>query len=202
MGEGVLQAQALEAVAGTRLEPFLRGFLECGFLFEVDAFLAEHAAAFAHTCPDGSHPLAWSDLHKQYVALFEVQLDIILEYNEDRSLERGEFVAYCAQLAAAAVAQRAESSSPSSSSAEASGAAGAPLPLSGGASAAQFERFLQALTASEEYERFVEVMVAAAAERGFFKPSTAPHLVTATPPLPLGCAPGHGTSSRGGGYIG
>merc|ERR1712232_1046041 len=109
---------------------------------DVELFVLKHAPSFAVACPDGSHPHAWNDLHREYKALFDAQLDTILEYHMDRCVERNEFLAFCAQLAALTkcLEEKAE------------------VPGTGGVRVADFDRFMEALTASEVYETFLGVM--------------------------------------------
>mmetsp|Transcript_14216 Transcript_14216/g.28150 ORF Transcript_14216/g.28150 Transcript_14216/m.28150 type:complete len:209 (-) Transcript_14216:104-730(-) len=142
MSDVAPQSSSIPCFAGTRLEPFLQGFQECGFRFDVDKFVTQHAPAFAETCPDGSHPLVWTDLHKQYRELFDDQLDTILEYHWEGAIERHELVAYCEQLAVSAAGLDGPTE----------------LPGTGGVRAADFNEFLSALTASEDYLLFVQVM--------------------------------------------
>eukprot|EP00931_Biecheleriopsis_adriatica_P008643 TRINITY_DN109794_c0_g1_i1.p1 TRINITY_DN109794_c0_g1~~TRINITY_DN109794_c0_g1_i1.p1 ORF type:complete len:158 (+),score=50.90 TRINITY_DN109794_c0_g1_i1:93-566(+) len=63
---------------GSSLEPVMRGFHETGFQQAVQQFAAERAAAFQATCPDGSHPLEWTQYHKEYREMYEEQLRRIL----------------------------------------------------------------------------------------------------------------------------
>lgn len=153
--EKVPQCRGLSSVLGTELEPFLRGFQECGFRFDVERFVTEHASAFVVACPDGSHPLAWTDLHRQYKELFDCQLDTILEYHTNRSIEREEFLAFCTQLVGSAEKLPDD----------------AELPSTGGARVKDFHEFIQALTASEDYMRFVHVMFEEVARLGLSGPS-------------------------------
>eukprot|EP00971_Amphidinium_carterae_P169439 3356891-Amphidinium_carterae.2 len=77
MPDAIPQPRGLESVVGTRLEPFLRGFQELGFRFDIEAlvqkrtphglvsgvaqcpqeFVQKNAPSFAVACADGSaHP--------------------------------------------------------------------------------------------------------------------------------------------------
>lgn len=142
----VPQPRGLLEVVGTRLEPFLRGFQECSFQLEVEEFVEQHAEAFLVACPDGSQPLTWTALHQEYRGLFERQLDAILE---ELDIEREEFLEWLTALRGAA--EHLED--------------GAWLPGSGGLSARDFDAFLAALTASEDYVWFRYVMFGAVAEQ-------------------------------------
>merc|ERR1712129_606114 len=136
-------------IAGTHLEPFLRGFQECGFRQDFDQFVLRHAPAFAACCPDSSHPLRWTEIHQEYRKLFDTQLETILEYHCARSIERDEFVAYCSGLAGCAKDMEVD----------------AVLPDTGGALVRDFNSFLTSLTMSEDYEAFLRVMLSAAPQK-------------------------------------
>lgn len=137
---------AADRLTGTGLEAFLRGFEECGFRIERARFVEGHVGSFAALNPDGSQPLEWTRLHGDYKALFDAHLDTILEYHPSACIEREDFLRYCQELHAASQARREELVAQST----------------GGASIADFELFLAAITASEEYEEFLKVMLAAA----------------------------------------
>eukprot|EP00930_Biecheleria_cincta_P015934 TRINITY_DN13124_c0_g1_i1.p1 TRINITY_DN13124_c0_g1~~TRINITY_DN13124_c0_g1_i1.p1 ORF type:complete len:154 (-),score=38.43 TRINITY_DN13124_c0_g1_i1:282-743(-) len=70
----------LKAMAGggSSLEPVLRGFHEAGFQAVVQQFAADRSAAFQVTHEDGSHPLAWTQYHNEYREMFEQQLSQVL----------------------------------------------------------------------------------------------------------------------------
>eukprot|EP00933_Yihiella_yeosuensis_P083875 TRINITY_DN98169_c0_g1_i1.p1 TRINITY_DN98169_c0_g1~~TRINITY_DN98169_c0_g1_i1.p1 ORF type:complete len:245 (+),score=66.62 TRINITY_DN98169_c0_g1_i1:36-737(+) len=141
----VPQPRGLASVLGTQLEPFLRGFQESGFKFDVEEFVEKYTATFAVACPDGSHPLVWTTIHKEYRDLFERQLDTILE---DLEIERDEFSSFCLELSQASDSLDDD----------------VELPGTGGARAADFGKFIEALTASEDYELFLKVMFNAVIE--------------------------------------
>eukprot|EP00747_Dinoflagellata_sp_TGD_P017575 gnl/TRDRNA2_/TRDRNA2_125911_c0_seq1.p1 gnl/TRDRNA2_/TRDRNA2_125911_c0~~gnl/TRDRNA2_/TRDRNA2_125911_c0_seq1.p1 ORF type:complete len:234 (+),score=35.54 gnl/TRDRNA2_/TRDRNA2_125911_c0_seq1:131-832(+) len=142
MPDAIPQPYGLDVVVGTRLEPFLRGFQECGFRHDVEQFVEKYAPAFRVACPDGSQPLVWTEIHREYRSLFDAQLETILEYHEDGEIERDEFLEYCSRLADDAACLDGE----------------AELPGTMGVRAADFKEFMQALTASEDYLLFLQVM--------------------------------------------
>ena len=90
----VPQQEGLGGVSGTSLEPFLLGFLERPFQEEVQAFVAQHAAEFCVACPDGSCPLRWTELHRQFRQLFERQLNGVVQ---EEGFSREDFREYCAE---------------------------------------------------------------------------------------------------------
>mmetsp|Transcript_120692 Transcript_120692/g.219482 ORF Transcript_120692/g.219482 Transcript_120692/m.219482 type:complete len:238 (-) Transcript_120692:51-764(-) len=151
------QSDGLSSVQGTHLEPFLQGFEECGFHYAVDQFVEKHTHAFTSVNPDGSHPLVWNDIHREYKCLFDEQLDTILEYCGTRSIEKDEFLNYCTQLVACAEYLRANIGND------------AELPNTGGVRVCDFDKFMTALTASEDYQRFLQVMLRAASAADIVK---------------------------------
>lgn len=188
----VPQPRGLREVVGTKLEPFLRGFQECSFQFDVEDFVESHAFQFAIPCPDGSHPLIWTHFHQEYCALFDQQLNAILE---DLDIERDELLEWMVALRGCADGMEDD----------------AELPGSGGVRCGDFNDFLKALTSSEDYERFVWVMFKAvsdlrikemqdqladasidpATSNGLAAPSASPPTQDIDVCVPEGIEPGH-----------
>eukprot|EP00928_Gymnodinium_smaydae_P089508 TRINITY_DN73467_c0_g1_i1.p2 TRINITY_DN73467_c0_g1~~TRINITY_DN73467_c0_g1_i1.p2 ORF type:complete len:251 (-),score=48.62 TRINITY_DN73467_c0_g1_i1:160-843(-) len=144
--DAIPQPRGLDTVVGTNLEPFLRGFQQGSFRAVVEAFVTEHAASFEKVCPDGSHPLEWTTLHSSFRELFETQLDAVLC---EQDVERDEFAAWVSSLEGASRSYEPDFV----------------LPGSGGVMAGDFHDFLEALTASEDYDFFLKTMFAACCAR-------------------------------------
>ncbi|CAJ1437133.1 unnamed protein product, partial [Effrenium voratum] len=125
---------------------FLRGFQEGVFQEEVAQFVQDHAHHFAVLCVDGSYPLVWTELHNQYKELFDQQFEAILWF-QDSSPEQ--FHESCRSLLAAC------ENLPEDAELDVSDCRGA------GVTVAAFRSFLCALTASEDFDRFLQVMFAA-----------------------------------------
>eukprot|EP00930_Biecheleria_cincta_P043587 TRINITY_DN29913_c0_g1_i1.p1 TRINITY_DN29913_c0_g1~~TRINITY_DN29913_c0_g1_i1.p1 ORF type:complete len:243 (-),score=40.72 TRINITY_DN29913_c0_g1_i1:99-827(-) len=146
MPDAVPQPRGLEAVVGTRLDPFLRGFGESSFRGEVESFIDQAAPSFVVPCPDGSNPLSWTELHSQYCELFDRQLVGILD---ELDIERDEFLEWYEALVGAG--EHLEDA--------------AELPGTGGVRVSDFRGFAKALTASEDYELFRSVLLQRAAQQ-------------------------------------
>lgn len=141
----VPQCRGLREVVGTRLEPFLRGFEERSFQLGVQDLVQRLAPEFLVACSDGSHPIVWTLRHREYREMFEEQLGAILE---GLDIEREELIEWAEALRGLAEGLEGDSE----------------LPGTGGVRCADFDEFLKALTASEDYEHFVRVMFHAAAK--------------------------------------
>lgn len=139
MSDAVPQPRGLDVAVGTQLEPFLRGFQERGFQTAVGNFVRQQAFSFAVACPDGSHPLNWTCFHNDYRNLFEQQLDKILLEQE---VEHEEFHCWISQFQVASELFDDDFV----------------LPGSGGVLAKDFCAFMNALTASENYDFFLKIM--------------------------------------------
>jgi len=131
-------AAAVDAV-GPNLAPFLSGFLEGPFCRNVRGFVETHAASFAVTCPDGSYPLFWTELHGEYCALFERQLNSVVQ---EEGFSREDFRDYIAELQQASSDLQSDEILPGCSTVRVS----------------QFQKFSEALVASTSFERFLRVM--------------------------------------------
>ncbi|CAK9072080.1 unnamed protein product [Durusdinium trenchii] len=105
----VPQEAGLAAVAGTTWQRFLRGFQEGVFQEEVDDFVKEHASQFAVLCMDGSYPLHWTQLHKDYKELFDQQLEAILWFQDS---SKAEFLELCSSTMSACEGLHEESELP------------------------------------------------------------------------------------------
>ncbi|CAE7373623.1 unnamed protein product [Symbiodinium pilosum] len=134
-----------------QLSPFLRGFCEAPFAAEINEFIQTHASAFRESNLDGSHPLRWTELHKEYAALFERQLQAVVQ-EEGFSLE--DFRDHIAELREFAAQRAPEEYLP--------GCEPSFIPPGKGIRVEEFWDFLEALTASKNFESFKEVMCAAA----------------------------------------
>lgn len=128
----------LEAFEGTDMEPILRGFQDSNFQMEVSRFVMERAAAFTVTCPDGSHPLVWTQYHNDYRQLFEAELNKIMTANGLAEEDVHSFATFLSSHA---------------STIETSF-------IYDGLQVGDIDRFLRFVTASEEYEAFLAVMFA------------------------------------------
>eukprot|EP00747_Dinoflagellata_sp_TGD_P210593 gnl/TRDRNA2_/TRDRNA2_83853_c0_seq1.p1 gnl/TRDRNA2_/TRDRNA2_83853_c0~~gnl/TRDRNA2_/TRDRNA2_83853_c0_seq1.p1 ORF type:complete len:282 (+),score=52.18 gnl/TRDRNA2_/TRDRNA2_83853_c0_seq1:66-848(+) len=145
----VPQEEGLPGVVGTKLEFFIRGFQESSFQEDVDEFVKAHAASFTVAHPDGSYPLEWTELHKQYKVLFDHQLDAMVWISD---IQKGEFIEYCRRLheVAAGCPDDAELPDVFPDDPE--------CPNCRDIRASEFCSFLSALTASEDFDRFLRVM--------------------------------------------
>mmetsp|Transcript_24398 Transcript_24398/g.67830 ORF Transcript_24398/g.67830 Transcript_24398/m.67830 type:complete len:210 (-) Transcript_24398:208-837(-) len=124
--------QALAPTCGSCLEPLLRGFSEdSAFRAHLQEWVAARAPAFLAVCEDGSHPIAWTAYHNEYRELFGAKLRAILA---DLGITEQDLADFCAWLKSEG---------------------GSELLQDGGLHA-----FLEAVTASEEYENFLTVMFA------------------------------------------
>eukprot|EP00434_Breviolum_minutum_P005026 symbB.v1.2.004436.t1/scaffold251.1/size321111/5 len=127
----------------------LCGFQEGVFQEEVENFVQEHACHFAVLCMDGSYPLHWQQLHQQYKELFDQQLEAILWFQDS---DKEKFLDLCHSLEGASAGMTEDSL-----------VAGGDLVQ--GVTVGAFRRFMSSLTATEDFERFLEVMFAAATGR-------------------------------------
>ncbi|CAE8616314.1 unnamed protein product [Polarella glacialis] len=130
-----------------QLAPFVQSFLEPHFCREIENWTGEHAAEFAAACPDGSYPLAWTQLHREYSAMFDRQLVAAVQ---EEGFSREDFREHISELREAADALQPDEFLP--------GCEPSYLPQSSGVCAAEFWTFLQALTASEDLDLFLRVM--------------------------------------------
>mmetsp|Transcript_38687 Transcript_38687/g.98796 ORF Transcript_38687/g.98796 Transcript_38687/m.98796 type:complete len:227 (-) Transcript_38687:32-712(-) len=133
-----------ECIAGKPLEPFLVGFLEGPFRRDVQSFIAQHAPEFCVACVDGSYPLAWTERHGEYRQLFERQLRAVVQ---EEGFSSEDFREYCEELRETAALLGSHDL----------------LPACGGVRVADFWEFLRALTASEDFGRFLAIMFEASA---------------------------------------
>ena len=134
-----------------QLAPFLRGLCEPAFATEVRDFITRHAEAFSEPCADGSCPLTWTELHEEYSALFERQLRAVVR-EEGFSLE--DFKEHLAELRDFAELRAPADYLP--------GCEPSYIPPSSGIRVAEFWDFLEALTASTNFDSFKELMCIAA----------------------------------------
>mmetsp|Transcript_109666 Transcript_109666/g.244891 ORF Transcript_109666/g.244891 Transcript_109666/m.244891 type:complete len:213 (-) Transcript_109666:10-648(-) len=125
------------AGGGTSLEPFVQCFKESSFQADLQTFVAERAQAFAVACPDGSHPLVWTQFHDQYRHMFDSQLESVLERV---GINAEDFQEFCGWLREYQVAL------------------GEDFEFEGGVRGRDVEPFLDALVSSESYEAFLTVM--------------------------------------------
>ncbi|CAK9092215.1 MIB/HERC2 domain-containing protein [Durusdinium trenchii] len=132
-----------------QLAPFLQGFCEEAFAQEVRSFVRRHASAFGRA-PDDGYPLHWTQLHQEYVQLFERQLKSVVQ-EEGFSLE--DFRAHIAELREVALQRRPEEYLP--------GCEPSYIPPSPGIRVAEFWSFLEALTASEDFQKSNELALMA-----------------------------------------
>eukprot|EP00435_Cladocopium_sp_Y103_P025563 s1611_g6.t1 len=150
----VPQERGLELLTGTPFYRFLRGFQEGVFQEEVDDFVKEHASEFAVLCMDGSYPLHWNQLHKEYKELFDQQLEAILWFQDS---DKDQFLETCQAIGRACDSLPEDASIPV-------------LPGEfSGLTVGAFHHFMSALTASEDFEAFLQVMFAAAS--GMLQPT-------------------------------
>jgi len=151
----VPQEHGLEAVAGCYLERFLRGFQEGCFQDEVDEFIKRSAPQFAVPHLDGSFPLEWTELHNDYKRLFDQQLEAILWFQDS---DKDRFLEYCNRLYLQSCALPNDAELP-----EIVNDHRLSTKPSGGRriTVADFRSFMAAITASEDFERFLAVMFAA-----------------------------------------
>lgn len=150
--EIVPQEHGISTVAGTKLERFLRGFQEGVFQEEVNAFVKMHAYEFAIACPDGSYPLNWQERHQEYTELFDQQLEAILWFQDS---DKGQFLSLCSSMQQACEHLPDDALLPDIWPDDPQQVGSAPV------SVAAFRSFLATLTASEDFERFLQVMFAA-----------------------------------------
>eukprot|EP00747_Dinoflagellata_sp_TGD_P181018 gnl/TRDRNA2_/TRDRNA2_34425_c0_seq1.p1 gnl/TRDRNA2_/TRDRNA2_34425_c0~~gnl/TRDRNA2_/TRDRNA2_34425_c0_seq1.p1 ORF type:complete len:204 (-),score=36.17 gnl/TRDRNA2_/TRDRNA2_34425_c0_seq1:216-827(-) len=140
--DALLDRLTAMAPGGSALEPFLRGFQDCNFQANVQNFVAERASAFAVACPDGSHPLIWTQFHNEYRHMFEQQLQSVLsglELTEEQLHEFLQWLKACADI----FEDDTEGLYP----------------------------FIQAVTSSEDYEAFLHVMFAEVRKQGLVGPA-------------------------------
>mmetsp|Transcript_122318 Transcript_122318/g.346813 ORF Transcript_122318/g.346813 Transcript_122318/m.346813 type:complete len:207 (-) Transcript_122318:237-857(-) len=131
--EHMAENDRLRALAGggTSLDPVMRGFQSAGFQAQTQEFVAQRAPAFTVACPDGSHPLAWTQYHAEYRAMFEAQLDATLP---GLGLTKDQFHEHCAWLHEGVVALDDDSDG--------------------------LYAFIDSATAAEDYGRFLQAMFA------------------------------------------
>eukprot|EP00933_Yihiella_yeosuensis_P034939 TRINITY_DN28436_c0_g1_i1.p1 TRINITY_DN28436_c0_g1~~TRINITY_DN28436_c0_g1_i1.p1 ORF type:complete len:237 (+),score=41.04 TRINITY_DN28436_c0_g1_i1:78-788(+) len=149
----VPQEHGLGSTIGTRLHRFIHGFQEGVFQEEVDEFVRTHADKFAVVCPDGSYPLEWTSLHSEYKELFDQQLEAILWFQDSN---KEDFLRRCLMTQEASESLAQDTPLPDIFPDDPT------LPESRNITVAEFQSFMSALTASEDFNRFLQVMFAAA----------------------------------------
>mmetsp|Transcript_160695 Transcript_160695/g.283338 ORF Transcript_160695/g.283338 Transcript_160695/m.283338 type:complete len:224 (+) Transcript_160695:58-729(+) len=127
---------------GTSLDPLLRGFHDGSFQADLQNFVAARASAFQVTCADGSHPLVWTQYHREFRDMFERQLENVLASLNIPANELPEFLKFMQELV----------NGPS----PVGGDTG--LPGSGGVNKVYFDQFIDAMTSAENYDVFLNVM--------------------------------------------
>eukprot|EP00931_Biecheleriopsis_adriatica_P070504 TRINITY_DN44270_c0_g1_i1.p1 TRINITY_DN44270_c0_g1~~TRINITY_DN44270_c0_g1_i1.p1 ORF type:complete len:234 (-),score=49.09 TRINITY_DN44270_c0_g1_i1:25-702(-) len=121
---------AAAPVCGSCLEPLLNGFVQdASFRQELQEFVAARAPQFSVVCEDGSHPLTWTTCHMEYKEIFERQMHKVLQ---TLGMTGEELTELCGWLQANH---------------------GHGFIYDDGLSA-----FLEAVTVSEDYHRFLEVV--------------------------------------------
>lgn len=138
--------EAAACTVSAPFRPMLEGLLEEPFRREVQGFVDRQCGAFAVVCADGSYPLEWTSIHRQYQMMFERQLASVV--NEE-GFSRDDFREYCVDLQQTAVNLSEEDVLPD-------------LPH---IRVGEFWEFLQALTASSEFDKFTHVMYRAVQAR-------------------------------------
>ncbi|CAE7789680.1 unnamed protein product [Symbiodinium necroappetens] len=114
----------------TSLEPLRDSFEDSSFQQLLHQFAAEHAQDFLALWPDGSHPLLWTLRHQEYKELFESQLEKTLA---DIGMTRDSFQSAMRHLQ--------------------------DVRASLGDMQADLDSFLKSLTAADEYNAFLQVML-------------------------------------------
>ena len=139
-----------------QLAPFVQGFCEEPFVREVRNFFRRHAAEFGGPSwtPQG-YPLRWTELHQEYVQLFERQLKSVVQ-EEGFSLE--DFRIHLSELCEVAKDKSPDDFLP--------GCEASFVPPSPGIRVCDFWSFLDALTASVDFQRFLQVMEQEASKQG------------------------------------
>eukprot|EP00928_Gymnodinium_smaydae_P066728 TRINITY_DN49694_c0_g1_i1.p1 TRINITY_DN49694_c0_g1~~TRINITY_DN49694_c0_g1_i1.p1 ORF type:complete len:222 (-),score=25.72 TRINITY_DN49694_c0_g1_i1:146-763(-) len=140
------EAVASVGVVGPRLTPFLSAFLEGPFVSNVRCFVETHADEFAVTCIDGSYPLTWTTLHEDYCKLFERQL---ISAVQEEGFSRDDFRDYMVELQRLCDGLKPDDA----------------LPGFDSICVFQFNTFVDALTASTDFEKFRNVMFATVISR-------------------------------------
>lgn len=124
--------QGLAPACGSCLEPLVHGFVDdTNFRVEIQDFVAARAQAFLVLCEDGSHPLVWTQYHAEYKELFGRKLTQILGTLEMSGQDLVDVLALLQQDR-----------------------------RNGFLDDDGVGAFLEAVTASEEYENFLAVMFA------------------------------------------
>eukprot|EP00747_Dinoflagellata_sp_TGD_P168265 gnl/TRDRNA2_/TRDRNA2_194233_c0_seq1.p1 gnl/TRDRNA2_/TRDRNA2_194233_c0~~gnl/TRDRNA2_/TRDRNA2_194233_c0_seq1.p1 ORF type:complete len:218 (-),score=52.86 gnl/TRDRNA2_/TRDRNA2_194233_c0_seq1:94-747(-) len=137
--EAKLEQLSLMASGGSSLQAFMSGFSESNFQADVQRFVTERAPAFQVACPDGSQPLVWTQYHQEYRGMFEEQLTRIITSLAMSEHDLREFCGWLQEYAENLEDEYV-------------------IPNSGGVRAGDFYPFLEALTASENYDNFLNVM--------------------------------------------
>eukprot|EP00928_Gymnodinium_smaydae_P035614 TRINITY_DN25031_c0_g1_i1.p1 TRINITY_DN25031_c0_g1~~TRINITY_DN25031_c0_g1_i1.p1 ORF type:complete len:213 (+),score=42.21 TRINITY_DN25031_c0_g1_i1:57-695(+) len=127
---------ALSPCGGSILEPIAHGFEDAAFRAELHDWIAARAPAFQYVCEDGSHPLTWTQYHHEYRALFDRQL---LQTLTKLDIAGDELNDFCAWLKTEG--------------------------RSGFCEGDGLGPFLEAVTASEDYEHFLTAMFAETARQ-------------------------------------
>lgn len=174
MGEDTFieHLKRLKFMAGgqSSLQPFLQGFHESGFQAQLQHFVSQRAPHFAEVSPDGSHPLVWTQLHREYRGLFDAQLEAILVR---LGIDPEEFQEFCGWLR------------------EFQCNLGDDFELEDGIFRAKdVEPFLDALTASERYDVFLSAMLAELKRQQEGPPLSAATVQELEVTVPEGVVPG------------
>lgn len=125
--------ERLRALSGgeSSLTPFLRGFQEGGFQADLQTFTSDHASAFKTVCVDGSHPLEWTQYHREYRDMYERHFEHIVQRLSMSSEEVQEYFRWLHDSASFLEDDSED-----------------------------LWTFLDALTSSEDYDSFLQVMFA------------------------------------------
>mmetsp|Transcript_2492 Transcript_2492/g.4246 ORF Transcript_2492/g.4246 Transcript_2492/m.4246 type:complete len:217 (+) Transcript_2492:56-706(+) len=114
----------------TSLEPLRDGFEDSSFQQLTQQFAEEHAGDFMVLWPDGSHPLLWTLRHEEYKNIFEAQLEKTLS---EIGMTRDSFQSAMRHLQ--------------------------DVRASLGGFAVDLDSFLKSLTAADDYNAFLQVML-------------------------------------------
>eukprot|EP00928_Gymnodinium_smaydae_P050709 TRINITY_DN34277_c0_g1_i1.p1 TRINITY_DN34277_c0_g1~~TRINITY_DN34277_c0_g1_i1.p1 ORF type:complete len:281 (+),score=34.85 TRINITY_DN34277_c0_g1_i1:44-886(+) len=132
----ILERLRAEYGGESSLTPFLQGFQDAGFQVDLERFISERAEDFWIMHPDGSQPLEWTQHHNEYRSMYEQRLNVVLNRV---GLTREQFVTYMTWLHQSAVQCREDPE--------------------------DVYTFIEALTASEDYDTFKLMMFAEARKR-------------------------------------
>lgn len=140
------------------LQTFLNGYLDEHFRWEISTYIGNRAHEFLQLNVDGSHNLLWQEYHTDYKCIHENQTEKILQ---NLGISKEDFKDFCAWLQADAEAS--------------------------GSDTLGLDPFLRAVTASEDYSGFLEVMFAEARRQ---QAQAQGQPVELEVPLPDGSGPG------------